>query len=85
MKNAVIMCRVSSDEQAKGFSLDIQKEQLTNYCNRNNITIVQEYREDHSAKNFNRPEFQKFLQSVKKIKVLLICCLLPLGIDSQGT
>lgn len=62
------MCRVSSDEQAKGFSLDIQKEQLTNYCNRNNITIINEYKEDHSAKNFNRPEFQKFLSSIKKNK-----------------
>ena len=76
MKKAVIMCRVSSDEQAKGFSLDIQKEQLTNYCNRNNITIVNEYKEDHSAKNFNRPEFQRFLSSIKKnkgnIDVLLI-------------
>ena len=28
MKNAILMCRVSSDEQAKGYSLDIQKEQL---------------------------------------------------------
>jgi site-specific DNA recombinase len=68
MKKAVIMCRVSSDEQAKGYSLDVQLEQLTRYCNRNNISIVKQYREDHSAKNFNRPEFQKFLQFVKKNK-----------------
>ena len=26
------MSRVSSDEQAKGFSLGVQFEQLTNYC-----------------------------------------------------
>jgi DNA invertase Pin-like site-specific DNA recombinase len=68
MKKAVIMCRVSSDEQAKGYSLDVQLEQLTRYCNRNNISIVKQYREDHSAKNFNRPEFQNFLQFVKKNK-----------------
>jgi len=68
MKNAVIMCRVSSDEQAKGFSLDIQLEQLTKYCLRNNIDVINSYREDHSAKNFNRPEFQKFLQFIKKNK-----------------
>lgn len=68
MKKAVIMCRVSSDEQAKGYSLDVQLEQLTRYCNRNNISIVKQYREDHSAKNFIRPEFQNFLQFVKKNK-----------------
>lgn len=68
MKKAAIMCRVSSDEQAKGYSLDIQYEQLVTYCKRNNIEIVKEYREDHSAKNFNRPEYQKFLAFLKKNK-----------------
>jgi len=68
MKKAVIMCRVSSDEQAKGYSLGVQLEQLTNYCKRNDIEVVKHYREDHSAKNFNRPEYQKFLQYVKKNK-----------------
>lgn len=68
MKNAIIMCRVSSDEQAKGYSLDVQFEQLTKYCDRNNISIIKHYREDHSAKNFNRPEFHNFLQFVKKNK-----------------
>lgn len=62
------MCRVSSEEQAKGYSLDVQLEQLTGYCKRNNISIIKQYREDHSAKNFNRPEFQNFLQFVKKNK-----------------
>ena len=68
MKKAVIMCRVSSDEQAKGYSLDIQFESLTNYCNRNNYTVQKHYREDYSAKDFNRPEFQNFLQYAKKNK-----------------
>ena len=68
MKKAVIMCRVSSEEQAKGYSLDVQLEQLTKYCDRNSISIVKQYREDHSAKNFNRPEFQNFLKFIKKNK-----------------
>ena len=37
MKRAVIMSRVSSEEQAKGFSLGVQFEQLTNYCKRKDI------------------------------------------------
>jgi site-specific DNA recombinase len=68
MKRAVIMSRVSSDEQAKGFSLGVQFEQLTNYCKRKDIEVVAHYKEDHSAKNFNRPEFQNFLRFAKKNK-----------------
>lgn len=68
MKNAVIMSRVSSDEQAKGYSLDVQLEQLSNHCKRNNINIIKHYKEDHSAKDFNRPEFQKFLVYANKNK-----------------
>ena len=68
MKRAVIMSRVSSDEQAKGFSLGVQYEQLTNYCQRKDIEVVAHYKEDHSAKDFNRPEFQNFLRFAKKNK-----------------
>jgi DNA invertase Pin-like site-specific DNA recombinase len=49
---------VSSDEQAKGYSLDVQFESLTKYCLLNDIEVVKHYREDYSAKDFNRPEFK---------------------------
>ena len=68
MKNAVIMSRVSSEEQAKGYSLDVQLDQLTNHCKKNNIYVVKHFKEDHSAKDFNRPEFQKFLVYAKNNK-----------------
>ena len=53
MKKVAIMCRVSSDDQAKGYSLDAQYEALTKYCERNEYEIVYSFREDHSAKTFN--------------------------------
>ena len=68
MKTAVIMSRVSSEEQAQGYSLGVQEESLTRYCEKNNIQIVQKYREDHSAKDFNRPEFKEFLIYAQKNK-----------------
>ena len=68
MKKAIIMCRVSTDEQAKGYSLDVQHEQLIKYCQRNNIEVVKHYKEDHSAKNFDRTEFKKLLQFAKSNK-----------------
>ena len=67
MNNAVLYARVSTDEQAdKGFSLRDQEEKLKSYCKINNIEIVGIYREDYSAKTFNRPEFKKLMQFAKK-------------------
>ena len=65
MKKVVIMLRVSSDEQAKGYSLDDQLERLTKYCERMGYQIVYVIREDHSAKSFDRPEFKKWFELVK--------------------
>ena len=66
MKRVTIMCRVSSDEQAKGYSLDDQLEKLTAYCEKNQYQIIYVIREDHSAKSFDRPEWKKWLNLVKK-------------------
>lgn len=62
MKRAIIYTRVSSDEQAeKGYSLQYQEEQLRKYCVSRDISIVAHYREDYSAKTFDRPEFNKLM------------------------
>ncbi len=68
MKTAVLMVRVSSDEQAKGYSLDVQEENLKQYCINKKIEIIKVFREDHSAKTFNRPEFKKFILFAKANK-----------------
>jgi DNA invertase Pin-like site-specific DNA recombinase/tetratricopeptide (TPR) repeat protein/predicted RNA-binding Zn-ribbon protein involved in translation (DUF1610 family) len=65
MKKAILMSRVSTDEQARGYSLDVQEETLKRYCENHDIEIVDIYREDHSAKNFNRPEFRRLLAYAK--------------------
>ena len=60
------MARVSSDEQAKGYSLDIQEEALRAHCSREGILVSTLFREDHSAKDFNRPEWAKMMAYLKK-------------------
>jgi site-specific DNA recombinase len=66
MKKAVLYARVSTDEQAdRGYSLELQQEQLRKYCEIKGIEIVKLYVEDHSAKNFDRPEFNNFLMYAK--------------------
>ncbi len=62
------MSRVSSDDQTRGYSLDVQFEQLTKHCQCQDIEILKHFREDHSAKNFNRPQFKNFLDYARQHK-----------------
>ena len=68
-RKAILYIRVSTDEQAeKGYSLKHQQERLERYCEFQNIEIVATYQDDHSAKSFERPEFQNLLGNLKKKK-----------------
>ena len=60
--------RVSSDEQAKGYSLDVQKETFKRYQEGTGFKIVLDIAEDYSAKSFNRPEIKKVMEFVKQNK-----------------
>lgn len=69
MKTAILYIRVSTDEQADtGYSQRHQQEMLQRYCEINHIHIRTTYFEDHSAKNFERPEFKKLLIHIRKEK-----------------
>jgi|GEM_PF-2846241 len=60
MKSAYMYVRVSTDEQmCQGYSLIEQEERLLQYCEFNSIQITGIFREDYSAKDFNRPEWKK--------------------------
>lgn len=67
MKSAYLYMRVSTDEQKrKGFSLPEQEDRLLRYCELNGIAIKGIFREDFSAKDFNRPEWKKLITVLKK-------------------
>lgn len=69
MKKVILYVRVSTDEQAeKGYSQRSQEETLTRFCEINRYTIVSIFTEDHSAKTFDRPQFNKLLLQVRKHK-----------------
>ncbi|WP_313270105.1 MULTISPECIES: recombinase family protein [Sphingobacterium] len=62
MKTAHLYVRVSTDEQKKkGYSLPEQEDRLLKYCDYNHIKVLGVYREDYSAKDFNRPEWKNML------------------------
>ena len=66
-RKAILYVRVSTDEQAdKGHSLAHQEDKLRQYCAYNNLDIVGFYKEDHSAKTFERPQFKLLLEFLKK-------------------
>ncbi len=64
MSTAILYIRVSTDEQAiKGYSMKNQEDRLIQYCEANDVLVLQIIREDHSAKTFNRPEWKYMLKS----------------------
>lgn len=66
MKTAYLYIRVSTDEQKRrGYSLPEQENRLLKYCEYNNIEVKGIYREDFSAKTFNRPEWKKLMTVIK--------------------
>jgi DNA invertase Pin-like site-specific DNA recombinase len=69
MKNVIIYSRVSTDEQAQqGYSLEYQEEVITRYSLHKGYNIVKKFREDKSAKNFNRPEWIKIIAMIQERK-----------------
>lgn len=67
MNNVALYIRVSTDEQAdKGYSQRDQEERLKRYCEANSLKVDRVIFEDHSAKNFNRPQWKELLLDLKK-------------------
>lgn len=67
MKSAYLYVRVSTDEQKrKGYSLPEQEDRLLRHCEQNQIAVRGIFREDFSAKDFNRPEWKKIINALKK-------------------
>ena len=66
--NVILYCRVSSDEQAEGCSLNEQERQLRSFCTNNGYNVIDVYKEDFSARKYdlNRPEMKKIYEYCKK-------------------
>ena len=77
-KNAVIYCRVSTEEQAKfGYSLQSQEKICRSYAIQNGFIVIKVFIEEgKSAKNLNRPELQKLMgfveQKINNVSALII-------------
>ncbi len=73
MQKVIIYTRVSTDDQAEnGFSLADQKSKLEKHCESKNFEVLAHFQDDgYSAKTFDRPNFNKLLEFIKKNKGLV--------------
>ncbi len=76
MRKAVIYARVSSKEQAKhGYSIPAQVDLLTQYAKENKLSIVDIFKDEETAKQAGRTNFNrmiKFLKKTKTVKIILV-------------
>lgn len=72
-KRAILLARVStSDQKDNGYSLSQQKDLLFNFCNRNDIEIVEYIEEDYTGTTIDRPQIKKLRNLIKSKKVDLV-------------
>ncbi len=61
-----LYARVSTDEQLKGYSIEVQTEKLVQYVEFNNIDEYEIFKDEgHSAKNLNRPAIKELMKRLK--------------------
>ncbi len=63
---AVILARVSTEEQEKGYSIDAQLHRLEQYCQRKELEVIETYTVVESSTNGERKQFNQMLTFVKR-------------------
>ena len=71
---AIILTRVSDQDQQDGFSIDAQKQRLANYCEGKGFKVDRVFEIIESSTQGERKDFQKFLAYIrtKKEKVAIV-------------
>src|SRR3954463_10454259 len=70
--SAVIYSRVSSDEQAKGYSLSTQEESCRRYCADHGYAIVGVFHDAHSGTELDRPGLNAAIEAVDALKPTVV-------------
>ena len=73
MKKAGLYCRVSTDIQMEGYSIDAQKDFLKSYCKMHEIDNYEFYIDGgYSGSNINRPDMQRLIEDVEDYKIDIV-------------
>lgn len=84
----VAYLRVSTEAQTEKYGLDVQKQKILDYCNKNGVVIDKWYIDGgYSGSKLDRPEMQKLLDDAEKglIKTVYIYKLDRLSRDTADT
>lgn len=87
-KKNVAYLRVSTDTQTEKYGLDVQRQKILEYCERNGVTIDKWYVDGgYSGSKLDRPEIQKLLDDAENgsIKTVYIYKLDRLSRDTADT
>lgn len=87
-KMNVAYLRVSTEAQTEKYGLDVQKQKILDYCERNGVTIDKWYVDGgYSGSKLDRPEIQKLLDDAENdlIKTVYIYKLDRLSRDTADT
>jgi DNA invertase Pin-like site-specific DNA recombinase len=68
MKTCFGYIRVSTQKQGEGVSLEAQKEAITGFASRNNLTIIEWFEEKETAAKSGRPVFTRMLKLLERRK-----------------
>lgn len=73
MKKTGLYCRVSTDIQMEGYSIDAQKDFLKSYCKMHEIDNYEFYIDGgYSGSNINRPDMQRLIEDVEDHKIDIV-------------
>lgn len=76
MKQAYMYLRVSTKVQTEKFGIDVQKEEIKNYCLENDIEIIGSYEDDGiTGKIVEREGLQQMLSDMESNKIKYVICL----------
>jgi site-specific DNA recombinase len=67
-KKAVILARVSTEEQEKGYSIDAQLHRLKEYCLRKELEVIESFTVVESSTRGERKQFHEMMTFVKRQK-----------------
>lgn len=88
MRKAGLYCRVSTDIQMEGYSIDAQKDFLKSYCKMHEIEDYEFYVDGgYSGSNIDRPDIQRLIEDVEdgKIDVVVVFKLDRLSRSQKDT
>lgn len=88
MKKAGLYCRVSTDIQMEGYSIEAQKDFLKSYCKLHEIKDYEFYIDGgYTGSNINRPDMQRLIDDVEdgKINIVIVFKLDRLSRSQKDT